>query len=1024
MLLEEALSGSNTSSSTAPLPPADAALALLSFLRDELPAGGIAAEKRFINLFPLIVDRAFGSLVLPPNSGNAVGGTKEVGGSSPSSPVAAAAAAAADVTASTVSTSVSPTELAKWSYRHDEGGWLGLQSQPSPPSSSSSQRRSSAVSSHLHPNRPPSLDSDPIIRLLRAPRRTTPNTNNAGVGVGFNNAPTLLDALSAESIHRPSVRFKFPLGGLMLDPLLEDWKVCFIAELSVGGVTNQGRGGFGGSGGGAFGTPGGNKQVMEKDEETTATPGVVGKENASRILYSLLSAGPEKQLELRPYYQMVNQQLQQQQQQQHNRHSSPFKSHTGFGGSPRSSPVMGSPLKQRQTPGMMMGSINANKTIEPLVELSMMEYYMLVFLRFPMANSSWQIQQHQQQTAGQRYSMQRSGPTYGQRMYSYLFSTYLSYYLPHGVVTTDYVPVGDGSSSGGSGTTTTSTEGLTASGLDRTSELFLRLVIEFWIQGYNVIPTTNDAVIRYRRVRNSADLNAGPSLRDALEMTQPSKVQFKPPTSQIQVGILSLVRHLVSDSAVRTMVQTASGNCQRQQKVETEGSSNAGRPSAEAVLASDGLVSKVAWCLPPAMTAIQSSVLNYIRLGLSCGAIHQQNSSFHRALETWLIWLEPWNYVMKRRVVTTNTGGGNNGNGSPSATNIAGEFLRNAAATVSSQRVEYFPAYNQPKPASPSTYSSQWEAYVVSNLYVYIVPLAIFLRRARELEFSSSSEYPRSLALVRRVLRVYSTPVVAVLNSILNKRSDAVTSALVGRHRENLGCFCPPTDWKLTSCQVDATNLLEEIFSQYQKRKANMDFFDRCEAKFDAIFSTGRMGSDEAALQTVLSQVQCLVNLPMDYQVLPDEPQPTRGFWLMRILGFGKAEVTGGSLAPERGPDGKLTDLGRQQINAGMRKCNAMDVHFIGDPMLARYKSYEVPVLVDLAISASNYLNEKLGLVVPDLADGADADDDALLKHYHEMERYNKIALRVNLRFLADSRNIIFISIALWLLRTVGGIFR
>ena len=72
MLLEEALAGNSNSSrqqqqqqqqqpysQSSLLSPSDAALALLSFLRDELPAGGIAAEKRFVNFFPLVVDRSF-----------------------------------------------------------------------------------------------------------------------------------------------------------------------------------------------------------------------------------------------------------------------------------------------------------------------------------------------------------------------------------------------------------------------------------------------------------------------------------------------------------------------------------------------------------------------------------------------------------------------------------------------------------------------------------------------------------------------------------------------------------------------------------------------------------------------------------------------------------------------------------------------------------------------------------------------------------------------------------------------------
>ena len=55
MTLEEALASPT-------YPPAEASLALLAFLRDELPLGGTAAEARLIRLFPLLVSRIVGGL--------------------------------------------------------------------------------------------------------------------------------------------------------------------------------------------------------------------------------------------------------------------------------------------------------------------------------------------------------------------------------------------------------------------------------------------------------------------------------------------------------------------------------------------------------------------------------------------------------------------------------------------------------------------------------------------------------------------------------------------------------------------------------------------------------------------------------------------------------------------------------------------------------------------------------------------------------------------------------------------------
>lgn len=558
--------------------------------------------------------------------------------------------------------------------------------------------------------------------------------------------------------------------------------------------------------------------------------------------------------------------------------------------------------------------------------------------------------------------------------------------------------------------------------LDRTAELFLRLVIELWVEGQVSPPTFSEGIQRYRNGRSaflstssssssSSSSSLNPTLRDSLELTQPLMGKYDPPPpSQIQIGVLNLVRHVVSDVTVRNMVKSASIACQRRQTQERDGN------------VIDENDTKISWCLPTAMSTLQPSIFNYIRLGLACGSIHDKRSIFHRALETWLVWIEPWNYVMKRRAVAA-SGRKGSSSSSSGATHRAGEFLRNAAATVSSHRVEYYPAYVAPKPTSASSFSSQWEAYVVANLNLYTVPLAIFLKRARELDFSSTNEYPRSLALCQRVLRVFSRPVVNILNGVLNRRADALSASLATMHRDNLRAFCPPSSWKLADCQLDATNLLEEVFSQNQKRKNEMDIFDRIEARLNALFS-GKIGSDEAALQSLLSQVRYLMHLPQDYQVLPEEPPNSRGWF--GFIGMGSRKeghlLTENLLVPERDASGRLTDKGRAQIHSGMRKCNPMDVHFVGDPLLARVKTYEIPALVELTVQASNYLNQRLGLVVQETGSVTGEqninDKDAISKHYHEMERIP--FFRINLRFLADSRNIVFAYIVWWLFRTIG----
>ena len=958
----------------------------------------------------------------------------------------------------------------------------------SPPSSSSSSSSS--------------LEKDPIVRLLLAPAPaspggTTARTRSSATTSSCNNyyaPPTLLDAISAESIHRPNVKFKFPLGALseLSVPLVDNWKVCYWNEMLMKGNNDHNH--HGGVEGAA---------VVTTMVDATMQ-GTIGKENATRLLALLVHSqgggggGPGRnhgQQELARYFQQLYQQQHQPPTQQRG---------IGRGGGsvvggaisppPPSSSTSTTPSKTRMTSNVPSGSVgyktpSGNKgssgfhsttanNNEPNLELTMLEYYLFLFIRFPLSNPTWLNQiQDQQRRYGRSSSSNNNNNNnnnnvlYGQQVYSHLFTNYMNSYLSLGqeynegsldvgmncydsAIITTVASKSDPSSGGGVMYSSVSDR-------NHTSELFLRLIIELWIEGPNVAPTTYDAVSRYRRVRvgvmsggssgaspssSSSSSILTPTLRDSLELAQPNnKSSLVSPPGRVQSGILNLVRHLLSDLSLRELVRKVSGVIQQRQKEDRSGTGGArsgtntdGRDGASTptLVNDDNLDSppngsgsggtKVAWPLPPAITAMQPSTYNYIRLGLACGAIHDRTSDFHWALETWLMWLEPWNYVLKRRNVVANR----QGSGGEDTRGTAGALLRNAAATVTSHhRTEYYPSLVQPKPTSPSTYSSQWESYVVCNAHYYTVPLAIFLKRARELDFSSSVEYSRSLALVQRVLRVYSSDVVNVLNNVLNsRRADALTSSLFSRHGQNMGAYCPLPSWKLMDLQLDGTSLLEEVFGQHQKRRAGMDMLDRMEAKFNALFE-GKIGNEEAALENLLTQVRYLVHLPLDYKVLVDEPSRRR-FGLWRLFGWGEKDAATASSDnaqfPDRGSDGKLTELGRQQLYAGLCKCNPLDVHYVGDPMLSRVKSYEIPTMVELTIRLSNYLNTKLGLVATSSAPYPGSDDvgeSGAMKRYREMEQYNNIKFRFNLRFLADSRNIIFAFIVWWLVSTIRGFF-
>jgi hypothetical protein len=947
MLLEEALAGKGGQ-----LSPQDTALALLSFLRDELPAGGIGAERRFVNMLLPILDRVFGEW-----------NTKDVdfvdARSSPSS-------SPSNISSSPTSKTGVINKVVN-DYRHAEGGWLGQHASPAVARSSrvvgTTSPSSSLTSSTIM------IENDPIVRLLRAPALSVQDDghgNNDGGSCYM--PPTLIDAMTAIC-----VRFGLPLGAMtnVAPSLIDNWRVCFD-EMDEK---------MGGGGAASISIASGTVR------------GTIGKENATRILTLILAPNysgskgqiSNDQLGLKRHFQLLRMEehIKRGGQQRHGGGS-------GFGASPPSKPSPSSSSTQMNSRVALTQGTPEKIPPSPSVDLTMLEYYLTIFIRFPLCNPTWS---------------ERSSQTlaYGQRIYRHLLAGYFDYYLSHGqIYNRQSSLLGIGIECFDRRDTSTFVDPEVASH-NRMSELFLRLIIELWMEGRNVAPTTSESVSRYRQIRTGT-IGDGPTLRDSLELARPVRSDFVQPPVEIMKGIITLIRHLISDVSMWERVHETSSALHRRQREEREGKNTFGEVG-EIGSSLTPECNEVSWPLPPALTAIQPSHFNYIRMGLSCGAIHDRGSIFYGALETWLAYLEPWNYVLKQQVGP----GGNIGVGTGGT---AGDFLRSAAASVSTRRrVKFVPFLRTPKPTSPSAYNSKWESFIVCNAHYYTVPLAIFLKRARELDFSNAKEYSRSLVLVQRVLRIYSPSVVTILNSVLNtRRADALTAKLFEDHEHNLGAFSPPPNGKLIDCQLDMTNLLEEMYAQNLKRRTGLDILERMEAKLNALFE-GKIGGEEVALENVLLQARYLVSLPQDYQVLPEEPHVSSGLWSMFGLGStGTHDKDYNSFSlPARGPDGKLTDEGRQQLSVGLCKCDPV-LTYIGDPLLSAIRSYEIPVLVELFVWISSYLNEKFLLTAPPPSSEMD-NDDVLSKRFREMKQYNEVKFRFNLRFLADKRNLMTILI-------------
>ena len=315
-----------------------------------------------------------------------------------------------------------------------------------------------------------------------------------------------------------------------------------------------------------------------------------------------------------------------------------------------------------------------------------------------------------------------------------------------------------------------------------------------------------------------------------------------------------------------------------------------------------------------------------------------------------------------------------------------------------------------PAATSSSRYSSIWEPYIAANFYLYLVPLAIFLRRARELDFTPK-EFSSSLRVVQRVFRVYSPPVVKVLNRLMESRSaGSRLASVLSKHEKQLGNHALPAEWtlSLSSCQDDMRNLLEEIHIQHQKKVGELDFFDRLGARLEGIFGQGALSGEEKALSVLIRQARAIVDFPPGFEVVPSntgtyvDGQASRGIDIAPIA---------------RTKNGLLSDYGRQRLLDGAEKCNPLDSANTFDRTKARPQSHEIAFLVPLLVRFSKYLNMQLGLLAEKDVEDGEFSSNWLLHGVHHAEASRK--LRINLRFLADYRNVMFIAIASWIWKTL-----
>jgi hypothetical protein len=227
----------------------------------------------------------------------------------------------------------------------------------------------------------------------------------------------------------------------------------------------------------------------------------------------------------------------------------------------------------------------------PNLILSMLEYYMFLFLRFPLAcpsiprPSQSQAQIGAFQVTGTVYRG-RSEPAYGEKIYFNLFCRYLKHFLPH---TNESEPEFK----------------------NMGSEFFLRLLIAFWLESHGSVPTTSKALqaINDRYQRSGIQRTPSVDLNMSYDL---ACVKYEPPPVMAQKCIRSLVVNIITDPAIHVSVK------------DTE------------------LMPRKT-CLNPGMAALQQPFYNFVRTTLRHASIHSQGAVFYTAMNAWLIWLEPWN---------------------------------------------------------------------------------------------------------------------------------------------------------------------------------------------------------------------------------------------------------------------------------------------------------------------------------------------------------------------------------------------
>ncbi|GFH45120.1 hypothetical protein CTEN210_01594 [Chaetoceros tenuissimus] len=977
-MIEEALKKSNE-------PPSETARALLSFFRQEFPHGG---EYRFIQFFPLLLDRAFGPVLHD--------------------------------------ALLKEREFSSEELKMMESAWL-MQSRAWRRSMTSSSSQGGNMNMGMHNSTSSSasrLDQDPVVQLLGSPlisqsvRSTTSSlTSKAALGSRGIGSPTpsASPVKTVSFFQLLNCCIDHPLSSNMQDEII-DTEYSFdlqvipkarssypFSELpeSLQAALIQYTVKFNNGSAQVPGSPRGTlspSRMRFVEENTVQTQG-------DELLH-LLSIKPIHQKELlqnlrqaisMKQYSLMNPGVAGTNQSSMNSMSQ-TPMNNGIFSPTQMHRQQRSPLSNIMSPNQTQ-PINNSASQKPAaqpqsfnIQLSLWEHYFITFVRFPMTFaklSNFYKRQSGNNPSSASYNKSRAMNTsYGEKVFQFLLKDAMSFYFPH-----KYQVAKD------------TFGNVIPLSMSIKSEALLRFMMEFWLQRH-YYASTKDAIgflgneSSEKGIEFVSSLDASYDLAQLLFVEDKWLVQNNPvmndnhvnriqqrqmyeaPPRQVQRCIRSLVEHLISDPMIMSQ-------CRVSVKDSRAGST-----------ANDEMKQ---WVLPPLQTSFQTSLYNYIRTALRYGPVHVNNSSFYAAMDLWLMWLEPWNVIHRKKAGTATSA-------------ILNSVSQMSGPSTPKKNVpQMTSSYATPKPNHQSKYKQEWESYVASNLHFYLVPLAIFLRRAREFDFGKT-EFNKSMVYVQRVIRVFSPQLVATIDKLLDIPSQGQNlKTIVEKHEQILGEFCPMRSkdgengkiWNLDMLKDNMHNLLEEIVIQHRKTMGEQDIFERIGSRLEGLFGEGAVG-EEAVITKLISKCKVIVKFPKDYEPIPEiNKAKSKGFFrgFSNLTDSDNVHDSSTYLAPEREASGFITQKGKEQILNGSRICSSMDVSILGDPMYSRVKSTEIEALVRWSLQLSNKLNVyfKLDTPRPCRLHGEKTTTENLVKETEDMKKIG--VFRFNLRAIADYRN-------------------